>query len=122
MTRNFILWLSAAFLFSLIASGVWINFQAEILLPGSVLFISTLVGYLLTRKSLFSSMRMLMTAISLLTLSKVILIALMLVFASFYEKLDLRVFAASTILHYLLFTSIETGFLYRESQNSQVKS
>lgn len=63
-----------------------------------------------------------MTAISMLTLSKVILIALMLVFASFYENLDLRVFAASTVLHYLLFTGIETGFLYRESQISQAKS
>lgn len=122
MTRTFILWLSAVYLFSLILSGVWNLFQAEIVIPGSVLFISTLVGYWLTRKSLFSSMRMLMTAISILTLAKVILIALMLVFASFYEKLDLRVFAASTVIHYLLFTGIETGFLYRESQNSQAKS
>lgn len=122
MTRTFILWLSAVFLASLILSGVWNIYQAEIVIPGSVLFICTLSGYWLTKKSMLTSMRLLMTAIALFTLLKVILVGLMLVFASFYEQIDLKIFAVSTIVHYLLFTGIETGFLYRESQNSQALS
>lgn len=122
MTRTFILWLVAASLLSPAFAWVWNDFAAEIVLPGLILFIFTLAGYGFVRRSLYLSVKSLMTAITLLTLAKVILIALILLFASFYEKLDLRIFAASTILNYLLFTAIETGFLYRESQILQAKS